>query len=104
MVINFSLLDVYLIEVNSNPCLEDWACPLLGQMINAMLGSMMHIAVDLPLNRVQTSKNDTASRNTPKHKRGGGAQIRANTEANAPSSNRRVYKKHDFDLVWEGSK
>ena len=95
---------VYLIEVNSNPCLEDWACPLLGQMINAMLGSMMHIAVDLPLNRVQNPKNDTASRNTPKHKRGGGTQSRANTTTKAPSSNRRIYKKHDFDLVWEDQK
>jgi len=36
---------VYLIEVNTNPCLET-ACPLLARLIPAMLENVLRLVVD----------------------------------------------------------
>jgi len=36
---------VYLIEVNTNPCLEA-SCPLLGRLIPSMIDNAMKIAID----------------------------------------------------------
>ena len=39
-------LHVSLIEVNSNPCLEDWCSPLLARLIPCMLEDIFRTAVD----------------------------------------------------------
>lgn len=40
-----SSLQTYLIEINSNPCLE-FACPMLEELINSMIEGVFQIAVD----------------------------------------------------------
>ena len=82
-------LKVWLIEVNSNPCLEDWSCPLLGKMISNMLSCMMKIAVDKPLCREQHTK-DFESAAAPISKDEGG-------EANGRGSAFRAKKKSGID-------
>ena len=37
---------VYLIEVNTNPCLETTGCPLLGKLITDLVDSGLRISVD----------------------------------------------------------
>ena len=39
-------LNVYLIEVNTNPCLETTACPLLNRLITQILDQTFKLAVD----------------------------------------------------------
>ena len=47
----------WLIEVNSNPCLEDWSCPLLQDMLPRMLNSLFRIAVDPFARKASGSKS-----------------------------------------------
>ena len=41
-------LNTWLIEVNSNPCLEDWSCPLLKGMLPVMVNQVVGKIVDRP--------------------------------------------------------
>lgn len=55
-------LKVYLIECNTNPCLE-LSCPLLARIIPAMLDSAFKIALDplFPLPQEQTALKKNAN-------------------------------------------
>eukprot|EP00944_MAST-04C_sp_MAST-4C-sp1_P008347 g8347.t1 len=118
-------LKVWLIEVNSNPCLEDWSCPLLGKMISNMLSCMMKIAVDRPLRREQHTK-DFESAAAPISKDGGdeansfGTAFRTKKKSGidgwskpAPDyeenpalsaaqleRRKRLQQRHDFECIW----
>ena len=41
-------LKTWLIEVNSNPCLKDWSCPLLKNMLPVMVNQMLDKIINRP--------------------------------------------------------
>lgn len=107
-------LKVWLIEVNSNPCLEDWSCPLLGKMISNMLSCMMKIAVDKPLQREQHThdfeskvvniEDSEGGVNLQKHsssRKGGnkGSEPPALSEAQI-ERRKRLQQRHNFECIW----
>ena len=49
----------WLIEVNSNPCLEDWSCPLLKELLPRVLESMFSIAIDPFAKRISGKTADS---------------------------------------------
>ena len=89
-------LNVCIIEVNSNPCLEDWCSPLLGSMISSMLDRMMHHAIDVPLNRLPEETKEEAPVEKTKFSRGFGEG------SSSPAPPKRSYKRNDFECIWDG--
>ena len=118
-------LKVWLIEVNSNPCLEDWSCPLLGKMISNMLACMMKIAVDKPLKREQHTKDfESKAAAIIEDGEGGGLKLNLNKKRSKKGGiegwskpeespvlseaqierRKRLQQRHDFEKIWSQEK
>eukprot|EP00943_MAST-04B_sp_MAST-4B-sp1_P000747 g747.t1 len=110
-------LKVWLIEVNSNPCLEDWSCPLLGKMISNMLSCMMKIAVDKPLQREQHT-HDFESKVVDIEDSDGAINLQMNSGSRRGNKGweppalseaqierrKRLQRRHDFECIWSQKK